>query len=113
MFPFVQLSQNHKNVEAKWHFILCYKFGLKLCVLTHDGLLQCCVSATVHIAIMHESHYSLKCDGSIATKSNILPLWVSLYTIFNEAHFSLITTEDISYHILVCDRICMKLIKKW
>jgi hypothetical protein len=108
MFPFVQLSQNHKNIQAKWHF---YKSGLKLFVLTHMGLLQCCVSAIVHIAIMHESHYSLKCDSSIATKSNILPLWVSLHTIFNETHFSLTTTEDISYHILVCDRFCMKLIK--
>jgi len=59
----------------------------------------------------NESYYSLKCDGSIATKSNILPLWVSLYTIFNETNFSLTTTEDISHHILVCDRFCMKLIK--
>lgn len=111
IFPFVQLSQNHKNIQAKWHFILYYKFGLKLFVLTHKGPLQCCVSAIVHIAIMHESHHSLKCDGSIATKSNSLPLWVSLYTIFNETHFSLTTTKYISYHILVCDIFCMNLIK--
>jgi hypothetical protein len=73
--------------------------------------LQCYVSAIVHIAKMHKSHYSLKCDDSIATKNNILLLQVSLYTIFKETHSSLTTKEDISYHILACDKFCMQFIK--